>query len=69
MNTMPGFQPENLTALEFARQHDWGRNATLSDDGTHIEGLIEAYTLSGEYHAVTTSVPATIRALRKFGDY
>jgi hypothetical protein len=63
----------DFITLAFARSHDWGQGAYLEDGRIH--GLIDAYALrnpeTGEvtYHEDEASVPATMTALRKFGNY
>lgn len=55
-------------ALAFARRHDWGEHATLHGD--RITGLVDAYVdADGIYHATLTSVPATVQAVREYGNY
>lgn len=59
-------------ALAFAHQHDWGRNARLrcnSQGEWFITSLIDAYTINGAYHEELVAVPATVAALREFGNY
>lgn len=60
-------------ALEFARLHDWGDEATLAHDHAGKEivvGLKDAYTTpDGTLVVDDATMPATITALRVFGGY
>jgi hypothetical protein len=68
---------EASRALAFARSHDWGADADLElIDGYYmIVGLSEVYVWTlddGTSYTVGEPVdpmPATIRALREFGNY
>ena len=60
---------EARRALNFARSHDWGKNAMLKGNaqyGFTIGNLID-YDVHGERCEAQTV--ATIAALRKFGNY
>jgi len=64
-------------ALAFARLHDWGQDAFLSidrNDEYTISGLIDGWTERDDkgnvsYHETIATVPATMRALKEFGNY
>lgn len=63
----------DMITLAFARSHDWGRGAYL--EGDRIHGLIDSYTMRDPetgvvtYHEDEADVPATMTALREFGNY
>lgn len=62
------YSPRHL--LQFARDHDWGKNAKLSSDGKRIEGLTEQGTINGKpYFEKGKSVPAKMSELKRYGGY
>lgn len=61
---------EQQAALHFARQHDWGQNATLDTANDQIHG-IEIAVVKPDYTVdiQTKSCPATIAGVRAIGGY
>ena len=65
-------QSKARKALEFARRHDWGRDAELvyGDDGDpYIAGLLDEYTQFGDYFCDVVTLRASMQELRNFGGY
>ena len=60
MNTLNN----ELSALKFARSHDWGQSATLSNG--YIHGLENMSSLGSD---IVAAIPATMSSMRKFGGY
>ena len=65
-------ETEAKRALDFAKQHDWGRLARVRMNRhgfPYLVNLIDASTKDGLYHEELVSVPATVKAVREFGNY
>ncbi len=67
------FSPDARRALAFARSHDWGCQAylTRSDRGEPMVADLQDYEFfaDGSNRLTYITVPATISALREFGQY
>jgi len=51
-------------------QHDWGRFARLSKDGTQIEGLLERLRLpNGDMTTNSVTLPAHFDTIRRWAGY